>query len=165
MGIAADVFTDKEKAEQGESILQKVQPDDLVRFGLIPEFIGRLPVAAVLEELSEEALVDILEKPKNALTKQYKKLFSFENVDLSFTDPALKAIAQEAIRRKTGARGLRSVIEEAMLDIMYEIPSMPNVKECIIDDKVILGEKQPDLVEKEEGEDSQTNDDHEQESA
>jgi ATP-dependent Clp protease ATP-binding subunit ClpX len=113
---------------------------------LIPEFIGRLPVAAVLDPLSEEALIDILVKPKNALTKQYAKLLSFEKVDLKFTDEALRAIAREALIRKTGARGLRGVIENSMLDVMYEIPSRTNVKECIIDEEVITKKKQPTLI-------------------
>ncbi len=146
MGLAAKVQVGKEKEEHENTLFQKVQPDDLARFGLIPEFIGRLPVTAVLNQLSEEALVDILIQPKNALTKQYMKLFSYEDVELKFTDDALKAISAEAIRRKTGARGLRSVIEEAMLDIMYEIPSKPNVKEVIISEDVILNKARPELV-------------------
>lgn len=151
MGIAADVLTDKER-ETNENILHKVEPDDLVKFGLIPEFIGRLPQIAVLDPLDEPALVDILSRPKNALTKQYSKLFSFEGVELKFTDEAMKAIAREALKRKTGARGLRAVIETAMLDIMFEIPSMGNVKECIIDDKVISEGKKPELTFKSEDE-------------
>ena len=138
--------TDKEKEQDKNNILHHLQPDDLIKFGLIPEFIGRLPVMAVLDPLSEEALIDILVKPKNALTKQYARLFGFENVELKFTDAALKAIAEEAIRRKTGARGLRSVIETSMLDIMYEIPSKPEVKSCIIDEDVIRGKKSPKLI-------------------
>ncbi len=145
LGIAADIRSQSER-DQGENILQFVEPDDLVRFGLIPEFIGRLPVAAVLDPLSEEALIDILIKPKNALTKQYAKLLSFEKVDLKFTDEALRAIAREALIRKTGARGLRGVIENSMLDVMYEIPSRTNVKECIIDEEVITKKKQPTLI-------------------
>jgi ATP-dependent Clp protease ATP-binding subunit ClpX len=145
MGIGADIRTNKER-ETGENILQKVEPDDLVRFGLIPEFIGRLPVIAVLDPLEEKALIDILVQPKNAITKQYQKLFAIDGVQLKFTDDALKAIAQEALKRKTGARGLRAVIEHSMLDIMYEIPSMSNVKEVIIDDKVIGRTDRPKLV-------------------
>lgn len=145
LGIAADIRTQGEK-EAGENVLQYVEPDDLVKFGLIPEFIGRLPVVAVLDPLEEEALIDILVKPKNALTKQYQKLFGFEKVDLKFTEGALRAIAREALIRKTGARGLRGVLENAMLDIMYEIPSKQNVKECIIDEEVITLKKQPQLV-------------------
>ncbi len=150
IGITATIQTEAEKSK--ENILHKVEPDDLVKFGLIPEFIGRLPVITVLDPLEERALLDILIKPKNALTKQYKKLFSYENVDLRFTEAALKAVAQQAMVRKTGARGLRSVIEEAMLDIMYEIPSKANVKECIIDEEVILKKEPPKLVYRAEGE-------------
>jgi ATP-dependent Clp protease ATP-binding subunit ClpX len=147
MGIAADIKTKDEKMNTKEgSTLQKVEPDDLVRFGLIPEFIGRLPSIAVLDPLDEAALIDILMKPKNALTKQYQKLFSYENVDLKFEDAALKAIAQEAIKRNTGARGLRGVIESAMLDIMFEIPSKTNVKEVIISAEVITAHAKPQVV-------------------
>lgn len=145
LGITADIRTQTEK-DSGENILQFVEPDDLVKYGLIPEFIGRLPVIAVLDPLEEQALIDILIKPKNALTKQYQKLFGYEKVDLKFTDGALRAIAKEALVRKTGARGLRGVIEHAMLEIMYEIPSKPNVKECIIDEEVITLRKPPKLV-------------------
>jgi ATP-dependent Clp protease ATP-binding subunit ClpX len=146
MGIAADIKAKSEQQPTGENILQKIEPDDLVRFGLIPEFIGRLPVMAVLDPLDEAALIDILMKPKNALTKQYQKLFSYENVDLKFEDSALRAIAKEAIKRNTGARGLRGVIESAMLDIMYEIPSKTNVKECVITEDVITNGAKPQLV-------------------
>lgn len=146
MGITADIKTYEEKQRDQGAILSQLQPDDLVKFGLIPEFIGRLPVMATLEPLKEDALIDILSKPKNALTKQYEKLFSFENVDLKFTDDALIAIAKEALKRKTGARGLRGVIESAMLDIMFEIPSKSDVKECIIDAEVITKGKAPKVV-------------------
>lgn len=152
LGIAANIRTQNEKNQEHENLLQSVEPDDLSRYGLIPEFIGRLPVMAVLDPLKEDALVDILVKPKNALTKQYSRLFDFEDVKLTFTDTALKAIAQEAIKRNTGARGLRGVIEGAMLEIMYEIPSKPEVKECIINDKVISGEEKPKLVMRAKGE-------------
>lgn len=151
MGIGADVKTTKEK-EEGENILRRIEPDDLVKFGLIPEFIGRLPVMAVLDPLDEAALVDILTRPKNAITKQYIKLFSYEGVELKFTDGALRAAAQLALKRKTGARGLRGVLEASMLQIMYEIPSKPNVKECIIDEGVVLDHKTPQLVYRAEGE-------------
>lgn len=146
LGIGAEIKTAKEKEKEGKNILKKLQPEDLARFGLIPEFIGRLPILAVLDPLEREALVDILVKPKNALIKQYQKLFSYENVELKFTDEALTEIAKQALDRKTGARGLRGVIESAMLDIMYEIPSKQNVKECIIDDKVIRSEAEPKLI-------------------
>jgi ATP-dependent Clp protease ATP-binding subunit ClpX len=146
MGIAADIKAKSEQMPTQENILQRVEPDDLVRFGLIPEFIGRLPVMAVLDPLDEAALIDILMKPKNALTKQYQKLFSYENVELKFEDNALRAIAKEAIKRNTGARGLRGVIESAMLDIMYEIPSKTNVKECVITEEVITSGAKPQLT-------------------
>lgn len=152
LGIHADIYTQKEKEASKDSALKKLEPDDLTRFGLIPEFIGRLPVISVLEELEESALIDILVKPKNALIKQYQKLFSYENVDLKFTDKALKAIARRALDRKTGARGLRGVIESSMLDIMYEIPSKPNVKEVIIDEDVITHKAEPVMVNRTEDE-------------
>ncbi|MCC6278739.1 MAG: ATP-dependent Clp protease ATP-binding subunit ClpX [Oligoflexia bacterium] len=144
LGIGAEIKSAKEK--NYSRTLAQLQPDDLIRFGLIPEFIGRLPVVAVLDELSEEALIDILMKPKNALTRQYQRLFEYENVKLKFTDDALKEVANQAIKRKTGARGLRAILEQAMLDIMFEIPSKPDVKECIIDKEVVLKQKTPELV-------------------
>lgn len=146
MGIAADIKTKNERQKTEDYSLHKVEPDDLARYGLIPEFIGRLPVVAVLDPLDENALVDILVKPKNALTKQYQKLFNFEEVNLTFSDGALRAIAQEAIKRNTGARGLRGVLEGAMLDIMFEIPSKDNVKECVIDEAVIQKAAKPKLI-------------------
>lgn len=145
MGIMAEIQTEEEKIK-ATNLMHQVQPDDLVRFGLIPEFVGRLPVVSVLDPLNEDTLIDILSRPKNALTKQYGKLFQFEGVELKFTDASLKAIAQEALKRKTGARGLRSVIEESMLEIMYEIPSRPDVKQCIIDADVIREKKAPKLI-------------------
>lgn len=151
MGIAADIKTGKEK-DESINILQSVEPDDLVRFGMIPEFIGRLPVMAVLDPLSEDALIDILIRPKNAITKQYQKLFTYEGIDLKFTDKALKAIAQTAIKRRTGARGLRAVLETAMLDIMFDVPSKTNLKEVLIDDTVITSKGIPAMVFKTEEE-------------
>jgi ATP-dependent Clp protease ATP-binding subunit ClpX len=151
LGITADIKTAAER-ETEDNILHKTEPDDLSKFGLIPEFIGRLPVLAVLDPLEEAALIDILLKPKNALTKQYQKLFSYEGVDLKFTDEAVKAIAQQALKRKTGARGLRGVIETSMLDIMYDVPSKQNVKEVVIDDKVINDGASPKMVYKSEEE-------------
>jgi ATP-dependent Clp protease ATP-binding subunit ClpX len=145
LGISANIKTEAEK-KTGENVLRKLEPDDLVRFGLIPEFIGRLPVIAVLDPLDEEALIDILQRPKNAITKQYQKLFDIEGVNLKFTETALKCVAQQALKRNTGARGLRSVMENAMLDLMYEIPSKQNIKECIISEGVILGKEKPQLV-------------------
>jgi ATP-dependent Clp protease ATP-binding subunit ClpX len=144
MGIAAEIKNAKES--EGQNILQSVLPDDLVRFGLIPEFIGRLPVISVLDPLTEEALLEILTKPKNALTRQYQKLFGMDNVKLTFTEDALKAIAKESLKRKTGARGLRAVIEDSMLDIMFDIPSKPHVKECIIDEDVVRNKKVPKII-------------------
>ncbi|MCE3010583.1 MAG: ATP-dependent Clp protease ATP-binding subunit ClpX [Proteobacteria bacterium] len=145
MGIGAEIKTSKER-QTDTHILQKLEPDDLTKFGLIPEFIGRLPVMAVLDPLDEAALMDILLRPKNAITKQYQKLFGFDGVDLKFTEKALHAIAAQAIKRKTGARGLRGVIEESMLDIMFEIPSKNNVKEVVIDEKTIDEKAAPKLV-------------------
>ena len=133
-------------------VLREVQPEDLLRFGLIPEFIGRLPVIATLDELNIEALVDILKKPKNALVKQYQKLFEFENVKLKFTEGALMSIAKEAVKRKSGARGLRSILENIMLDVMYEIPSQSNVRECIISEEVVIHRENPILLYEKEAE-------------
>lgn len=144
MGIGGDISMPSQ--DNTEHLLSKVEPDDLSKFGLIPEFIGRLPCIATLAPLNESALLDILVRPKNALVKQYQKLFSFENVDLKFTDPALKAIAQEALKRRTGARGLRGVIESSMLDVMFDIPGMTNVKEVVIDEKVIKEGNKPMMV-------------------
>ena len=135
IGFGAEIHAKKERLI-GE-ILREVQPEDLLKFGLIPEFIGRLPVIATLNELDERALVEILKKPKNALIKQYTKLFEMENVKLEFTEGALGAVAKEALKRKSGARGLQSILENIMLDIMYEIPSKGNVSECLINDEVI----------------------------
>lgn len=146
LGIAAEIKTKDEKLESEDSSLRKLEPQDLSKYGLIPEFIGRLPVIATLDPLDEETLINILTEPKNALSKQYKKLFEYEDIDLTFTDDALEAIAKEAIIRNTGARGLRGVIESAMLDIMYEIPSNPNIKAVIIDAGVITKGDAPKLA-------------------
>jgi ATP-dependent Clp protease ATP-binding subunit ClpX len=135
MGFGAEVRSRTEK-RLGE-LLAAVQPEDLLRFGFIPEFIGRLPVMACLDDLDEAVLVAILREPKNALIKQYQKLFEFEKVKLRFTDGALSAVAREALKRKTGARGLRSILESVMLEIMYEMPSQTNISECIINEEVI----------------------------
>jgi len=150
LGFKADIR--KRGAGKGEDILEQVQPEDLLRFGFIPEFVGRLPVIATLNELSEEALVDILTKPKNALVKQYQKLFELENVKLKFTEGALRAISQDAIKRKTGARGLRSILENVMLEVMYEIPSQSNIKECIINEEVIFSKERPIILYEKEAE-------------
>ncbi len=146
MGIAAKIQTTQEKERSGEYILHEVEPNDLNRYGLIPEFVGRLPVLAVLDPLKEQALIEILTQPKNALTKQFKKLFDFEKVNLIFTEPALKAIAQQALKRKTGARGLRGVLEQAMLEVMFDLPSRKNIKECIVDEDVITQGDRPKLI-------------------
>lgn len=134
LGFAAEVKSGGERSTG--AILADVQPEDLLKFGMIPEFVGRLPVLATLEELDEQALVRILREPKNALVRQYQKLFDMENVHLRFTDGALVAIAREALKRKSGARGLRAIMEHIMLDIMYDIPSQPNIKEVLISEEV-----------------------------
>ena len=144
MGFGAEVKSDRDR-QLGE-LLAQVEPADLLRYGLIPEFIGRLPVVATLDELNEEALVRILCEPKNALVKQYQKLFDMERVNLKFTDGALVAVAKEALKRKTGARGLRSILENAMLEVMYDIPSQDRVKEVVVNDDVILQGAQPIIV-------------------
>src|SRR5438876_1062726 len=127
-------------------LLHDVQPEDLLKFGLIPEFIGRLPVIATLDELDESALMRILKEPKNALTKQYSKLFEMETVHLKFTEEALRAIAREAMKRKSGARGLRAIMENIMLDIMYDMPSQPNIKEVVISEDVVDKTEPPIVV-------------------
>lgn len=144
LGFGADVKKRVEK-KTGE-LLTEVTPEDLLKFGFIPEFIGRLPVLASLSELDEEAMVQILKEPKNALIKQYQKLFEMEGVKLKFTDGALVAIAREALKRKSGARGLRSILENAMLDIMYDIPSQNMVKEVVISEEVINNKEKPIIV-------------------
>jgi len=134
------------KFNHEKNIITLVEPDDLIKYGLIPEFIGRLPIIATLEELSEEELIKVLIKPKNALVKQYKKLFELDGVELEFTEEALKEIAREAIRRKTGARGLRAIMEEIMMDIMFEIPSLGNVKKVILDIDTVKYKQKPKLI-------------------
>jgi ATP-dependent Clp protease ATP-binding subunit ClpX len=141
MGFGAELRL-KDEQKLGE-VLSLVEPVDLLKFGLIPEFVGRLPVVATLNELDEESLIQILKEPKNALVKQYQKLFEMEKVNLKFTDGALVAIAREALKRKTGARGLRSILENAMLDVMYDIPSQDRVKEVVISEDVILNKANP----------------------
>ena len=128
------------------AVLRDVEPEDLIKFGLIPEFVGRLPVVATLEELDEAALVQILTEPKNALIKQYQKMFGMESVELEFREAALAAIAKRALARKTGARGLRSIIEHALLDTMFDLPSLKNVSKVVIDEGVINGESKPLLI-------------------
>jgi ATP-dependent Clp protease ATP-binding subunit ClpX len=130
----------------GTDIFKEVEPEDLIKFGLIPEFVGRLPVVATLEELDEHALISILTEPKNALTKQYKRLFDMEGVELEVRDEALHAVAQRAMQRKTGARGLRTILENVLLDTMYDLPSMKNVQKIVVDDTVIEGHQKPYIV-------------------
>ncbi len=141
IGFGADIRHKKER-KIGE-ILKKIQPEDLLKYGLIPEFVGRLPVIATLDELGEEALVEVIVKPKNSLIKQYTKIFEFENVKLKFQQEALWAVAREAINRKSGARGLRAILEDVMLEIMYDIPSQENIRECIISEDVVLKREKP----------------------
>ena len=141
MGFGAEIKTKKER-HLGE-ILAQVQPQDLLKFGLIPEFVGRLPVIATLDELDEVALVKILTEPKNALVKQFQKLMEMDNVTVNFTDDALVAVAKEALKRKSGARGLRAILEGAMLELMYEVPSLKNIKECLINEDFIIKHAAP----------------------
>ena len=144
MGFGADIRAKKEK--ESKSMLVDVQTADLLKFGLIPEFVGRVPVIAALRDLDEESLVRILKEPKNALTKQYGKLFEMESVRLKFTDGALRAIAREAFRRKSGARGLRAIMEEIMLDVMYDIPSQAEIEEVVISEEVVERKESPIVV-------------------
>ena len=144
IGFGADVQGARDLS-LGE-VLKEAQPEDFIRYGLIPEFVGRIPVVATLEELDEDDLVKILKEPKNALVKQFQKLFAIDDIDLHFTDGAIKATAHEAIKRKTGARGLRSILEQAMLNVMYDLPSSEGVKECVISEDVILNKSEPILL-------------------
>lgn len=144
LGFGAEVIGAKER--KIGNILSLVEPEDLIKYGMIPEFVGRLPVVAILNELDEAALVKILTEPKNSLIKQFQKLLSFDNVRLRFTDAALSAIAKKAIARKTGARGLRAIIEEIMLDIMYEVPSQKAIKECLVNEDTVLKGERPILI-------------------
>jgi ATP-dependent Clp protease ATP-binding subunit ClpX len=145
IGFGAEVKSKDDQSEVGE-ILLDVEPEDLIKFGLIPEFIGRLPVVATLESLDEDALMTILTQPKNALTKQYNKLFKMEGVELEFRESALRAVAKKALERKTGARGLRSILEQALLNVMYDIPSIKNLSKVVIDEGVIKGESEPIMI-------------------
>jgi ATP-dependent Clp protease ATP-binding subunit ClpX len=144
MGFGAKIVKQEEK-NIGET-LKMVQPEDLIKYGLIPEFLGRLPVIATLGELNATALIRILKEPKNALIKQFKKLMEIEGVNLRLTDSALTAIAEEAMKRKSGARGLRAIMEKCMTDVMYEIPSMENVKECVIGEDTVINQEDPILL-------------------
>ena len=144
LGFRAKVESKKEK--RIGDILARVMPEDLLKYGFIPEFVGRLPIVGTLDALDKDALVRILVEPKNALVRQYKKFFEYDGVDLELMDDALDAIADEAMKRSIGARALRAIIEEVMMNIMYEIPSRPGVKKCIIDAAVVRGEKEPTLI-------------------
>lgn len=144
MGFGAEIQS-KETKDVGE-LLKNVLPEDLLKFGLIPEFVGRLPMVVSLESLDQKALTNILSQPKNALVKQYSKLFEIDNVELEFTDDALKAIADEAIARKTGARGLRAIVEDLMIDVMFDVPSDENISKVIITEESIKSKKLPELV-------------------
>jgi ATP-dependent Clp protease ATP-binding subunit ClpX len=141
MGFGAKIASKRDK-RTGE-LLAQVHPEDLIKFGLIPEFVGRLPVVATLNELDKGTLVEILKEPKNSLVRQYQTIMGFENVTLKFTDDALEAIAEEALKRNVGARGLKIIIEELMLDIMYTIPSQDAISECVITREVVENRSQP----------------------
>ena len=144
LGFGQDLVS-KESKDMSDMLAQ-VEPEDLLKYGLIPEFVGRLSITATLNELDVDGLVKVLTEPKNALVKQYKKLFEFENVKLKFTDGAIRAVAEKAYKRKTGARGLRSILEDIMLDIMYDLPSSEDVEEVAINKEVISKREQPLLV-------------------
>ncbi len=145
IGFSAKVKSSERKADTGK-VLADVEPEDLIKFGLIPEFVGRLPVVATLEELDEAALVKILSEPKNAITKQFRKLFEMEGVELEFRPEALAAIARKALKRKTGARGLRTIVESVLLDTMYDLPSLENVSKVVVDESVIDNKTPPFLI-------------------
>ena len=144
VGFGAKIKSKKEK-RVGE-VLAEVRPEDLLKFGLIPEFIGRLPVIATLDDLDESTLVRILLEPKDSIIKQYKKLFELENVTLKFTDGAIRAVAKLSMERKSGARGLRSILENTMLEVMYDVPSQPDIKECVISEEVVTNKEKPILI-------------------
>ncbi len=143
IGFGADMIAPKEKKKPGVNVLRNVEPEDLMKYGLIPEFIGRLPVVVALDELDEAALIRILTEPRNALVKQFQKLFLLDNVKLRFSDGALKLIAKKALQRKAGARGLRSILEDVMLDVMYELPSQEDASECIISEDAVEKREKP----------------------
>jgi len=145
IGFSAQVRSKEDKRNVGE-VLAEVEPEDLIRYGLIPEFVGRLPVVATLEELDEDALITILTQPKNALVKQYQRLFDMEGAELELREDALRAIAGKAMERKTGARGLRTILEHILLDTMYDLPSMENVSKVVVDEAVVKGESQPYMI-------------------
>ena len=144
MGFGAEIRKSGERASS--EIMAQVKPEDLLKFGLIPEFVGRLPVMITLSPLDEEALVRILTEPKNALVRQYRKMLDMDGVELEFTENALRAVAQKALKRKSGARGLRAIIEETMMDAMYEIPSIDNVVKCVVTEESVAGSAKPELI-------------------
>ena len=145
IGFSAEVQS-KDNKRSLNQLLRSVEPEDLIKFGLIPEFIGRLPIIATLQELDEAQLVEILTAPKNALTKQYVHLFEMEGTELEFREEALRAVARKAMERNTGARGLRSILEQILLDTMYDLPSMENVAKVVVDESVIQGESKPIIL-------------------
>ncbi len=145
IGFSAEVRSKDKRSSLGD-LLKTIEPEDLIKFGLIPEFVGRLPVVATLEELDEEALIKILSEPKNAITKQFRKLFEMEGVDLEFREDALRAVARKALKRRTGARGLRTILESVLLDTMYELPSQEQVSKVVVDEAVINGAAEPYLI-------------------
>jgi ATP-dependent Clp protease ATP-binding subunit ClpX len=149
LGFGADIKSKREK--KNTQLLENVLPEDLIKYGLIPEFVGRLPVVATLEELDEPALVRILHEPKNSLIRQYQTILEFEGVELKFTDEALVAISRAALKRKVGARGLRIILEELMLDLMYTIPSQRDIKQCLINEEVVASRMQPIMLYKKAG--------------
>ena len=144
MGFGADV-RDESMVGIGETF-KSLEPEDLLKFGLIPEFVGRLPVLATLEDLDEDALVTILTEPKNALVKQYQRLFELEDAQLTFTEDALSAIARRAIERKTGARGLRSILEDILLNTMFDLPALENVQEVVVNEEAVISDAQPLII-------------------
>jgi ATP-dependent Clp protease ATP-binding subunit ClpX len=150
VGFGADIRRSEEK-DLG-AILSSVLPEDLLKFGLIPEFVGRLPVIGAVHNLDKDALIRILVEPKNALLKQYQKFFQFDSVDLDFTDDALDAVGDEALKRGTGARGLRAILEEVLLEVMYDLPSRSDVTKCVIDRNVVLDRVTPTLVTEDDAE-------------
>ena len=145
IGFSAEIRA-KDRKVDASRVLTGVEPEDLIRFGLIPEFVGRLPVVATLEELDESALVRILSEPKNAIVKQFRRLFEMEGVEIEFRPDALAAIARKALQRRTGARGLRTIVESVLLDTMYELPSLEHVSKVVLDESVINGSADPYLI-------------------
>jgi ATP-dependent Clp protease ATP-binding subunit ClpX len=145
IGFGAEVRSKDNRKDIG-LVLKEVEPEDLIKYGLIPEFVGRLPVVATLDELDEPALIQILTEPKNALLKQYQRMFSMEGVELEMRPEALNAVAARALARRTGARGLRSILEQALLDTMFDLPSMSNVRKVVIDEGTIVGDQKPILI-------------------